>query len=242
MMMDIRDRRCLVVGGGTVALRKVLGLLGAGAKVVVVSPELHPELQVLKEQGRIEHRHRSYRPEDLEAVVVGFAATDNPAVNTSVCQEARRRGIPVNSATRPDEGTFTVPAMIHRGDLTIAISTGGVSPALAQRLRQDLEVHLGEEYAEFLHLLEAIRPEVLRAIPTQEGRQTVFERLVHSDLLTLLRRGEREAARVRVAALLQEAGISVESSALTADRARGSQPSAVGDELPGELGSVNHEP
>lgn len=233
MMIDIRDRRCLVVGGGAVALRKVLGLLGAGAKVVVVSPELHPELEVLKGQEKIEHLHRTYRPEDLEATVLGFAATDNPAVNTAVCQEAQRRGIPVNSATRPEEGTFTVPSMIHRGDLTIAISTGGVSPALAQCLRQELEERFGEEYAELLNLLEVIRPHVLRAIPTQEGRQTLFERMVHSDLLTLLKRGEREAARERIAALLQEASVTLTGS---------SQPSAIGDELPGELGSENHEP
>ncbi len=232
MMMDIRDRRCLVVGGGAVALRKVLGLLGAGAKVVVVSPELHPELQVLKAQGKIEHRPRSYRPEDLDATVVGFAATNTPAVNTAVCQEARRRGIPVNSATRPEEGTFTVPSVIHRGDLAIAISTGGISPALAQSLRQELETHIGEEYAELLHLLEVVRPQVLRAIPTQEERQSLFERMVHSDLLTLLRRGEREAAQERIVALLQEAGVTFDSTEFTGTRS---------DELSGEPRPVNHE-
>lgn len=230
MMMEIRDRRCLVVGGGAVALRKVLGLLDAGAKVVVVSPELHPELQRLKERGAIEHRHRGYRPDDLETVALGFAATDDPAVNRAVCQEARHRGVPVNSVTQPEEGTFTVPAMIHRGDLTIAISTGGVSPALARRLRRELAGLFGEEYAELLHLLEVIRPQVLQAIPTQEGRQRLFERIVHSDLLTLLKRGEREVARERIAALLQEAGVSVGGPVPAADRGVSGQPSAVGEE------------
>ncbi|MFQ5880847.1 MAG: bifunctional precorrin-2 dehydrogenase/sirohydrochlorin ferrochelatase [Candidatus Methylomirabilales bacterium] len=220
IMVDIRGRRCLVIGGGTVATRKVSSLLEAGGKVVVVSPRLHQELHALKVQGVIEHLNRDYRPQDLQGAVLIFAATDDPEINSAVCREAKVQGVPVNSVTRPEEGTFAVPAMLHQGELTIAISTGGVSPALAQRIRQELEKEFGEEYAVILSLLEGIRPQVLQAIPTQQDRQILFDRIVNSDLLHLLKEGKRDAALTRLATLLREAGISVDRAQLTVDRDR----------------------
>lgn len=223
MMMDIRGCRCLLVGGGAVATRKVGALLEAGGRVTVVSPQLHRELQVLKDQGLIEHVNREYRAEDLDGTVLVFAATDDPEVNRAVCSEAKSRGVSVNSAAEPGEGTFTVPAMIHRGELTVAISTGGVSPALAQRIRRVLEKELGQEYEDLLRLLQGIRPKVLRAIPTQQERQILLDRIIDSDLLPLLKERKRDAALSRLSDLLGEAGIAVDPGELLSSE-RGQSP------------------
>lgn len=242
IMMDIRGRRCLVVGGGAVATRKVGALLGTGGTVIVVSPELHQELQALKDQGIIEHLNRDYRPEDLEETVLVFAATDDPEVNRAVCCDAKARGVPVNSVTRPGEGTFTVPAMVHQGGLTVAISTGGVSPALAQRIRRGLEEELGQEYAELLSLLQGIRSKIIRAIPSQQDRQILFDRIVNSDLLRLLKEERRDAALSRLSDLLGETGILVDPSQFLACRAGGNRQSAIRGGLAGEAMTDDQRP
>lgn len=235
IMMEIRGRRCLVVGGGAVAARKVDALLGAGGSVVVVSPQLHAELQALRDQRLIEHLNREYRSEDLDGTVLVFAATDNPEVNRTVCSEAKTRGVSVNSVTQPEEGTFIVPAMIHRGELTVAISTGGVSPALAQRLRRVLEEELGQEYEDLLCLLQGIRPKILQAIPAQQDRQMLFDRIVNSDLLRLLKERNRDAALSWLTDLLGEAGIAIDPSELLSSHRESSVQSAVTGELADEI-------
>ena len=235
IMMDIRDRRCLVVGGGAVAARKVGALLGAGGRVTVVSPQLHAELQALRDQGLIEHVNREYRREDLDGTVLVFAATDNPEVNQAVCCEAKTRGVSVNSATQPEEGTFTVPAMIHRGEMTVAISTGGVSPALAQGLRRVLEKELGQEYEDLLYLLQGIRSKILQAIPAQQDRQMLFNRIVNSDLLRLLKERNREAAFSRLTDLLGEAGIAIDPGELLSSHRDSGVPSAFSGDLADEI-------
>ena len=235
IMMDIGGRRCLVVGGGAVAARKVDALLGAGGRVIVVSPQLHPELQVLRDQGLIEHLNREYRREDLDGTVLVFAATDNQEVNRAVCSEAKTRGVSVNSVTQSEEGTFTVPAMMHRGELTVAISTGGVSPALAQRLRRVLEKELGQEYEDLLCLLQGIRPKILQAIPSQQDRQMLFDRIVNSDLLRLLKERNRDAALSRLTDLLGEAGIVVDPGELFSSHRDSSVQSAFSGEIGDEI-------
>jgi precorrin-2 dehydrogenase/sirohydrochlorin ferrochelatase len=142
-----------VVGGGAVATRKARNLLQAGAEVVVVSPEALPELEGMG----VEVRYRPYGYGDLEGADLAFAATDSREVNAAVAREAGERGVRINVADRPSEGDFAVPATLRRGGLQVAVSTGGASPTLAGRIRNELEEVFGPEWAGVVEGLEAAR-------------------------------------------------------------------------------------
>ena len=143
----------MVVGGGEVANRKARKLLQARAKVVVVSPEVKPELASIA----AEVRRRPYRKGDLEGAFLVFAVTDVREVNAAVALEARERGIPINVADKPSEGDFALPSVLRRGQLQVAVSTGGASPALARRIRQELEDAFGFEWAGVVESLRRAR-------------------------------------------------------------------------------------
>ena len=151
--MNLAGRRCVVVGGGEVASRKARKLSLAGAEVVVISPEVRPELA----GGGFEVRERPYRAGDLEGARLAFTATDSREVNAAVAREARERGIPVNVADRPSEGDFALPSTLRRGGLQVAVSTGGASPALAKRIRGELEGLFGPEWEAIVERFEAAR-------------------------------------------------------------------------------------
>lgn len=143
----------MVVGGGAVAVRKARKVFEAGADVVVVSPEVHPELV---DMG-VEVQARPYEYGDLEGADLVFAATDRREVNAAVAREAHARGIRVNVADRPAEGNFAVPSTLRRGGLQVAVSTGGASPTLARRIRNELEEVFGPEWARVVEELEVAR-------------------------------------------------------------------------------------
>ena len=143
IFLDLSDRRCVVVGGGEVANRKARKLLQARARVTVISPEIGAEL----ESVALEVHRRPYREGDLEGAYLAFAATDSREVNAAVAREAEERGVPVNVADRPSEGDFALPSTLRRGRLQVAVSTGGASPVLAQRIRRELEDLFGPEWA-----------------------------------------------------------------------------------------------
>jgi len=204
MLVDLAGRRCLVVGGGPVAERKVRALLDAGAEVVVVSPTLTPDLRRLKRQGRVVHRPRPYRPGDLAGSLLVFGATDDPEVNGRLAEEAKAAGILANLADSRASSTFLVPAVITRGDLVIAISTGGDSPALAMKIREKLESIFGEEYGELMKVLDRVRKRAMRQVVDPGRRRALFERAVASDLLRLIRAGDAVAIDRAVEELFEE--------------------------------------
>lgn len=183
---------CLVVGGGPVGERKVLDLLDAGADVTVVSEDLTPALATLAEQGRIHYRKEAFRPEHLEGMVLVVGATDDPEVNARVSAAAKARGIWVNIVDAPALCTFIVPAQIRRGPLTVAISTGGASPALARRLREELEALFGPEYGPYLELLRAVREKVLETGRGRPENAALFHRLAAAPLRPAVAREDRE--------------------------------------------------
>ena len=160
VFLELSGRPCLVIGGGDVAQRKVEGLLAAGARVVVVSPSLTPALEALRDVGRITQMAREYSPGDLRGYVLAIVATDDGAVNARVAQEGRNLGVWVNAVDDPQSCDFIVPSVVRRGDLVIAISTGGQSPALARRVREELEAIVPEEYAQLLELATQVREEL----------------------------------------------------------------------------------
>ena len=143
----------MVVGGGAVATRKARKLLQAGAEVVVVSPEIRPELRGMD----VEAYDRAYEYGDLEGADLAFTATDLREVNAAVAREAKERGVRINVADRPSEGDFAVPSTLRRGGLQVAVSTGGASPTLARRIRNELEASFGPEWAGVVEKLDAAR-------------------------------------------------------------------------------------
>lgn len=172
------------------AERKVRALVEAGAEVVVVSPTLNPGLTGLKREGRIVHRPRRHRVGDLAGSFLVFGATNDPEVNGRLADEAQVAGVLANLADSPASSTFFVPATLRRGDLVIAISTEGNSPALARKIKEDLESVYGEEYAELLRVLEQVRGRAMREVVDPARRRRLFERAIESDLLRFIRMGD----------------------------------------------------
>jgi precorrin-2 dehydrogenase / sirohydrochlorin ferrochelatase len=160
IFVEMAGRRVLVVGGGNVAEQKVSGLLAAEADLTLVAPQLTPDLQRLVDSGKIRHEARDYRDGDLEGFEVCFSATDDGVVNSEVAAEGRRRGIWVNAADDPAYCDFILPSVVRRGDVVVAASTGGSSPALARRLREDLTAFLSDDYEPLAELLSDVRREV----------------------------------------------------------------------------------
>jgi precorrin-2 dehydrogenase / sirohydrochlorin ferrochelatase len=186
-------RRCLVVGGGTVALRKVEGLLACGARVTVVAPRVEPALRRL---AGVTVAQRPWEPGDVAGMWLVVAATDDPAVNRAVYDEGQREGVWVNGADDPANCSFTLPSVVRRGDLQLTVSTGGRSPALASWLRRRLEGEIGPEYAVLLDLLAAERDGLKAAGRSTEGLD--WTSALDSDMLGLIRNGDLAHARERL--------------------------------------------
>jgi len=197
------EQGAVVVGGGVVAARKVQGLLDAGARVTVIAPQLTRELKELERAQRIAVILRAYQTSDLKNARVVIAATDDPQVNQAVYDDARSRGILVNVVDDPAHCTFHVPAVVRRGPIAIAISTGGACPALAKRLRKEIETAVGAEYAQLATLLAELRPRARTRVP-RERRQALWHELMDA-ALPLLREGCDEDARRAVETILQQA-------------------------------------
>ncbi|MFQ6132372.1 MAG: bifunctional precorrin-2 dehydrogenase/sirohydrochlorin ferrochelatase [Armatimonadota bacterium] len=193
--LKVRGQKAVVVGGGPVAERKAAALVEAGAKVTVVAPEVCPALERRISGGECQHRWGNYEAHDLEGALLVIGATGDAEVNAQVAADARAAGILVNIVDQPHLCTFFVPASVCRGDLTIAVSTAGKSPALARKLREELEALYGPGYAAFLNLLGDLRPQVRARIEDQQARRAVWEDILASDALGLMAEGEPEQAR-----------------------------------------------
>jgi precorrin-2 dehydrogenase/sirohydrochlorin ferrochelatase len=191
---NLDDILCVVVGGGSVAERKTRSLLEAGAAVKIVSPELTTGLQQLADQGKLTHVSRSCQPGDVEGAFLVVAATDDPETNKAVAREASGSQMLVNVVDDPQLGNFTMPATLSRGALSVSVSTGGRSPALAAHVKKRLEHVVGPEYADFTDILGELRDPVTRSCPP-EHRRELWHRLIDSDVLDRLRRGEVQAAK-----------------------------------------------
>lgn len=192
----------IVIGGGAVAARKVRGLLEAGARVTVIAPQLEAALEELARTEGISVIRRAYQTGDLHDARLVIAATDDAQVNQAVYAEARARGILVNVVDDPAHCTFHVPALVRRGNITIAISTGGASPALAKHLRKRIETLIGDEYAHLAELLAQLRPRVQVQV-AREHRDALWHALIDT-LLPLLREGRAEEARACAENLIEK--------------------------------------
>ena len=192
----VAAKRCVVVGGGAVATRKVRALLDAGADVFVVAPEIDDDIAALG----VETARRAYQSGDLAGAWLAFAATDDPAVNRQVFADGLDARVWVNAADDPDACSFTLPAVVRQGPVMVAVSTSGYSPALATWIRERIARELGPEVALLAELLSEARDELKAA-----GRSTEdvdWRRALDSDMLDLIRTGQTAQARERLQACL----------------------------------------
>ncbi len=173
-----------MVGGGDVAARKVTRLLDCNAKVCVVSPGLVPELEELKRNRLIDHVNDAYESKYLNGAVLVIGATDDEKINDAISKDAKEKNLPVNIVDDPQKCDFILPSLIERGDLTIACSTGGQSPALARYLREELELVYGEEYAVLASILGQLRTKMEKNAGVGK---TWFNQLMSAGLLDAIR-------------------------------------------------------
>jgi precorrin-2 dehydrogenase/sirohydrochlorin ferrochelatase len=193
--LNIANKRCVVVGGGEVAERKTQRLLKCGARVVVVGKALTPFLEQKKNEGAIEQIAADYEASCLEGAFLVIGATDLDEVNGRISADAGARGMLVNIADDPARCDFILPAVFQQGDLAIAVSTGGKSPALAKRLRQEFEGRYGPEYAVLLNILGDLRKRVVAGGRSSAENKLLFENIVNTDVLGAIR--EENWGRVR---------------------------------------------
>ncbi len=195
--LDVRGRRCLVVGGGSIARGKVEGLVGAGALVDVVAPAVVEGIDGLS--GVTVHR-RPFAVADVEGRWLVVAATDDPAVNRAVFEAGEAHGVWVNAVDEPSSCSFTLPAVLRRGDLLVAVSTGGASPAFASWLRDRLASELGPEVDELLALVAGVRAELRERGVATAG--LAWRDALDSGMLELVREGHLAQAKERLQACL----------------------------------------
>ena len=195
IFLAIKGRRCVVIGGGQVALRKVRALLEHEASIQVISPDLCSKLNQLAKNGEIHILNRGYRVGDLKNAFIAIVATNDSKANLEVVQEAQRTGVMVNVVDNAEKSDFIVPSCVRRGDVTIAISTAGRSPSLARKLRTRFEKEFGEEYSSLALLIDEVRAEVKKQKINVNG--DAWQEALDLDLLSgLLRRGGKEKAKV----------------------------------------------
>jgi precorrin-2 dehydrogenase / sirohydrochlorin ferrochelatase len=206
--LRLDGRRCVVVGGGKVAARKVPDLLAAGALVTVISPALVPSLLAASEQKRVDWQTAPYAPGMLTALrpLLVFAATDSPAVNQEIAAEAHAIGALVDTVDDADAGDFRSMAAVRRGSITIAVSTGGASPALSAHLRRQLEATIGQEYAILAAWMAELRPVIQAHLPSESARKQLWETIIASPILETLRKGNEATARQILQQLVSESG------------------------------------
>jgi len=204
IFLDVTGRRCVVIGGGEVAERKIASLLEAGAEVIVISPEATGAIANWAAAKRIAHFARACQPRDIANASLIFAATDDAALHRAIASEARAAGILINVADEPELCTFIAPAVASRGALQIAISTSGAVPALAARVRREIEEQIGIEYAIALQILGAARTWLRTRIDSQSERARIMKALANSDLPAHIRREDPAAIDIVLANVIGE--------------------------------------
>ncbi|MBW2028759.1 MAG: bifunctional precorrin-2 dehydrogenase/sirohydrochlorin ferrochelatase [Deltaproteobacteria bacterium] len=201
VLIDLSGKEVLVVGGGQVAERKIDSLLEAGAAVKVVAEGLSRRLQEYVDTGKITYLGPKFQENHLQSPLMVFSATSDRHLNSFVSRCAREKGLLVNAVDQPSDCSFILPAVFRRGDLLICVSTSGRSPALARRIREELERKFGREYEIFLILMGVLRQDVLSRGLNQEQNRGIFYELVNSPLLECLAAGQWE----RAASLIKDA-------------------------------------
>jgi precorrin-2 dehydrogenase/sirohydrochlorin ferrochelatase len=202
VFLELHEKKVVVVGGGRVAFRKVMALLECGAVIHLAGRELTPELQEMVEKGEIRFLGREFAEAFLNKAFMVIAATDDKELNRHISACAREAGVLVNAVDQPPDCDFIVPSILKRGDLQIAISTSGKSPAMARRIRKSLEKQFGREYETFLTMMGRLRQEILSLGLSQEENSRIFKKIVDADFLRDLSDGFTERMERRLKKIL----------------------------------------
>lgn len=202
--LDLAGRTGLVVGAGGIGEGKIRGLLDAGARVRVVSLEATEQVRRWAEEGRVELALRRYESADLDGCFLVIAATEDNDTNTRVFENAEQRQMLCNVVDVTHLCNFILPSIMRRGDVAIAVSTGGASPALARKIRLSLERSYGDEYTVAAELLGSLREELKHRYPHPGDRKVIFERMVYSGLLEMIRAGDADAIEEWIERCIEE--------------------------------------
>ncbi|MGF7185591.1 precorrin-2 dehydrogenase/sirohydrochlorin ferrochelatase [Desulfitispora alkaliphila] len=198
MHSKLENKPCVVVGGGEVAERKIKKLVSAGAKVTVISPDITTEIEILRSKGKLKVLKRPYAYGDMSNFFLAICATDIKEVNQEAARECDQHNILVNVVDDPDMSSFIVPSALHRGDLTISITTGGASPGLARKIKKDLELNYGPEYEEYINILKMVRVRVMSECNDPSIRKMIFREVLELGVLELIEAGNYTLAKERV--------------------------------------------
>jgi precorrin-2 dehydrogenase / sirohydrochlorin ferrochelatase len=209
IFLDIEDRSVVIIGGGNVCARKAETMMNYGAKVTIVSPEFTDEIEQWGRDGKLATRRKRYDEADLDDANIVIASTDDTPTNERIAADCRRRRIPVNVVDVTPLCEFIVPAIIDKGSVTLAVSTGGKSPALARTLKEDLQRMVGPEYAEVNDALGTLRESAKRVLPTDVDRKRFFDGIIARGILDMLRDGQRREAYQVIADACAAAGVDV---------------------------------
>ena len=190
IFLQLEDKIALVVGGGRVAQRKVETLLKCGAVIHIISRVLTDKLKELIDSNKVRLLGEEMRDEFLDDVFIVIAATDDKELNSRVSEIARNRGLLVNAVDQPADCNFIVPSIVRKGDLTIAISTSGKSPALAKKIRKEIDGQFGNEYESFLNLMGTLRKEILEMCLSQEENSRIFHKIVDGGIIEAIARND----------------------------------------------------
>lgn len=201
--LTLDGRRVVVIGGGEVAERKVESLLGTGASITVISPDVTARIESLAQEEKIQLHRRVFQTGDCAGAALIFSATDDAHVSAAVFHEASQIGALVNTADQPNLCDFIMPAVMRRGDIAIAVSTGGSSPALAAQLRDRISSVIGPEYSELAELLSSVRQEIRRRVPDVQQRTALHSRILNSDIIDYLRRNDSAGAGRRLREIIE---------------------------------------
>ncbi len=202
VFLDLKDQKVLVVGGGKVAERKIKNLLAYGCRIYITSTHFTPELKRLISENKVEDIPYKSLATLMDDAFMVIAATDDPKANTEIALQARKRGVLVNAVDQPRDCNFIMPSIIRQGDLQIAISTAGKSPALAKKIRKDMDRMLGPEYGFLVELLGLIRIKLLPLRQISSKNKAVFQKLVDSDLLEMIKARNMDKIRATLACIL----------------------------------------
>lgn len=202
VLLQLEEKTILVVGGGSVAERKVENLLEFGCRILIVSRELTKKLHQLIEIKRIQHLGSEFKEEQLEGVFLVIAATNDKDLNSRISAQARNHRLLVNAVDQPADCDFIFPSILRRGDLLIAISTSGKSPALAKSVRKKLETQFGREYGVFLDLMGRLRKKIMSEGFSQNENSLIFHKIVDSDILNCVARDDWEGVKSILRAIL----------------------------------------
>lgn len=201
----LENKKCVVIGAGAVAERKVRRLLECRAQVSVISPKITSGLKRLAAKKKILFKNKEAGLKDLNGAYLVIAATSDRKINSLVSSYCRKKGILINVVDFPQECNFILPSIVRRGSLTISISTDGISPALAKKIRLNLEKNFGVEYAKLLRILKEIRPQAIKKIKNPRRRKDFFQKLLQPEILSLLKRNKEKLAKIKIATYFRNA-------------------------------------